>query len=133
MSQLDDIQQLIKNQPREAQINLNIPEKFQNPTQPPLNKWQPELSGDIDIVIKSNGDWYHEGGKIERDSLVSLFASILRREQDGHYYLVTPVEKWRIQVEECALVVVDMDVINQSSAQQQVFFTTNVGRKIFIE
>ena len=47
--------------------------------------------------ITADGDWYHEGGQIKRESLVRLFASILRREEDGEYYLVTPAEKWRIR------------------------------------
>lgn len=76
---------------------------------PPLHLWQPPLSGDIDIHIDRNGDWYHEGGRIERHALVQLFASILRREADGHYYLVTPVEKWRIRVDDAALLVIDVD------------------------
>ena len=58
-------------------------------SQPPIHLWHPELSGDIDIIIRANGDWYHEGGLIKRQQLVKLFASILRRESDGEYYLVT--------------------------------------------
>ena len=76
---------------------------------PPIEKWQPELSGDIDIRIAANGDWFHEGDKIERHALVVLFASILRREADGEYYLVTPVEKWRIAVEDLPLTIVLME------------------------
>jgi uncharacterized protein len=78
---------------------------------PPLHLWHPQLNGDIAIRIDGRGAWYHEGGKIERESLVRLFASILRREEDGHYYLVTPIEKWRIQVEAHALLVTDIDVL----------------------
>ena len=65
---------------------------------PPVSEWSPQLSGDIDIVIDANGNWFHEGSKIQRAALVALFAKILRREHDGEYYLVTPVEKWRIRV-----------------------------------
>lgn len=68
-------------------------------TLPPLDRWCPELSGDIDIRIDAQCRWFHEGGRIERPALVALFARILRREPDGHYYLLTPHEKWRIQVE----------------------------------
>ncbi|MCB1845512.1 MAG: DUF1285 domain-containing protein, partial [Halioglobus sp.] len=77
---------------------------------PPLHLWHPELSGDIPIHIRADGVWFHEGSEIQRDALVRLFASILRRESDGEYYLVTPVEKWRISVELHPLVVVDVDV-----------------------
>lgn len=70
---------------------------------PPLERWQPPLSGDIDIRIDRDGRWWHAGRPIERESLVRLFASILRREADGAHYLVTPVEKWRITVEDAPL------------------------------
>ena len=76
---------------------------------PPLERWHPPLSGDIDIRIAADGSWYHEGGCIRRQPLVALFASILRREDDGDYYLVTPVEKWRIQVELHPLVVTEIN------------------------
>ena len=66
---------------------------------PPLPLWHPPLSGDIAIRIAADGSWYHEGTLIQRKSLVRVFASILRREEDGEYYLVTPGAKWRIEVE----------------------------------
>ena len=93
---------------------------------PPLDLWHPELSGDIDIVIKANGDWFHDGSQIKRQSLIKLFSTILRREDDGDYYLLTPVEKWRIQVEQTALIIVDMDVVNVGQSDQKIIFTTNV-------
>lgn len=96
------------------------------PKKPPLHLWQPELSGDIDIQIKTNGDWYHNGGLIRRKPLVKLFASILRREQDDQYYLVTPVEKWRIRVEDRPLMIVAMQLINAGLSNQQVIFASNV-------
>ena len=76
---------------------------------PPLHLWHPPLSGDIAIRIASDGTWFHEGSVIKRDALVRLFASILRREDDGDYYLVSPYEKWRIAVESHPLVVTDFD------------------------
>ncbi|TGD73658.1 DUF1285 domain-containing protein [Mangrovimicrobium sediminis] len=76
---------------------------------PPLHLWHPQLSGEIDIRIAADGTWYHQGDPILREPLRNLFASILRREDDGHYYLVTPVEKWRIRVELHPLQVVDVD------------------------
>lgn len=76
---------------------------------PPVEQWNPDLSGDIDIAIRRDGSWWHEGGEIRRFELVKLFASILRREADGGYYLVTPVEKWRITVEDLPLFIVDVE------------------------
>lgn len=66
---------------------------------PPLEKWHPELSGDMDMVIRADGTWWHEGERIKRQELVNLFASILRHENND-YFLITPVEKWRIKVED---------------------------------
>ena len=96
---------------------------------PPLHLWQPELSGDIDIVIHRDGSWSHEGSPIRRESLVKLFASILRREGDGHYYLVTPVEKWRIRVEGLPLQVVDFDRVPAPDGEQQFDVLTNTGHR----
>jgi hypothetical protein len=100
-----------------------------DPGNPPLQLWHPQLSGDIDIVIKADGSWIHEGRPIERQALVNLFASILRREEDGEYYLVTPVEKWRLQVEALPLVVIDFDVENPGQPDQQLTVTLNTERQ----
>ena len=91
---------------------------------PPVELWDPPLSGDIDIRITRNGDWYHEGGLIKRQPLVKLFSSILKREGDD-YFLVTPVEKWRIQVEDVPFTVIALE--RSEDANGQVLrFTTNV-------
>lgn len=95
---------------------------------PPVQQWQPPLSGDIDIRIARNGDWYHEGTRFNRQALVTLFASILRREGDG-YFLVTPVEKWRITVEDAPFVAIDCEVLGEGDRQQLVFIT-NVDDRV---
>ena len=64
---------------------------------PGLATWQPKLSGSMDLVIDANGRWIHEGSEITRPRLVNLFTRIMRREGD-EYFLLTPVEKWQIQV-----------------------------------
>lgn len=92
---------------------------------PPIDKWHPELSGDIDIVIKSDGRWIHEGGEIKRHKLVKLFASILRREDDDEYYLVTPAEKWRVTVEDLPLQIIDFEV-NDLADGRRIAVKTNV-------
>ncbi|AHK15850.1 DUF1285 domain-containing protein [Thalassolituus oleivorans] len=71
---------------------------------PPVMSWNPELSGDMDMVIRKDGTWWHEGVKIERKKLVQVFSTILRKEGDD-YFLLTPVEKWRIRVEDLPFVV----------------------------
>jgi len=103
-----------------------------DPANPPLHLWHPEFSGDIDILIDAEGRWSHEGVAIARESLVRLFASILRREDDGQYYLVTPVEKWRIKVEALPLQIVDFDIASPGTTDQQVWVTTNTGRRYLL-
>ncbi len=93
--------------------------------QPPVHLWQPDRSGVIDIRIDRTGQWFHEGGRIRRQPLVDLFAGILRREDDG-FYLVTPVEKLKIDVEDAPFVAVDLDV-RGTGAEAELLFTTNVG------
>jgi hypothetical protein len=65
--------------------------------------WNPSREGEIDIRIEADGNWYHEGKRFRRESLVRLFASVLRREPGG-YYLVTPAEKLRIEVDDAPFV-----------------------------
>ncbi len=95
---------------------------------PPLQLWQPPLSGDIDIEIRRDGSWWHEGAQIARIELVRLFASILRREGENHF-LVTPVEKWRIRVLDAPFVAVALEVFGEGG-EQLLVFETNVGERI---
>lgn len=96
---------------------------------PPVESWHPPLSGDIDIRIARDGAWYHEGGVIARLELVRLFASLLKREGD-EYFLVTPVEKWRIQVEDVPFSVVALTCERDPDGIQQLVFVTNVGDQV---
>ena len=91
---------------------------------PPLEKWNPPFCGDLDMQIKRDGTWFYEGTPIGRKELVKLFATILWREGDD-YFLVTPVEKVGIQVEDAPFVAVDFDVTG-AGADQTLTFTTNV-------
>lgn len=99
---------------------------------PPLHLWHPELSGNIDIRIDREGNWIHEGEKITRQSIVNLFASILRREDDGDYYLVTPGEKWRIQVDLLPLMVTDIEWERVSPADPLLRATLNTGKTVAV-
>lgn len=92
---------------------------------PPVHLWTPEYSGEIDIRITRDGTWIHEGGEIRREGLVRLFSSILKRE-GGKYFLVTPVEKWGITVEDAPFVATDMTVKGEGR-DQRLNFTTHVG------
>nr|WP_298059294.1 DUF1285 domain-containing protein [uncultured Halomonas sp.] len=75
---------------------------------PPLDEWQPALSGDMNINIRADGSWWHEGQPFARPKVARLLATLLRHDADG-YCLVTPVERWRIQVEDLPLVAVEAD------------------------
>ncbi|WP_170349702.1 DUF1285 domain-containing protein [Ruegeria atlantica] len=92
---------------------------------PPVHLWNPPFSGDLDIKIAKDGTWSYLGSPINRFELVKLFSSILKKE-DGKYYLVTPVEKVGITVEDAPFVAVDFDVEGEGDGQS-VTFSTHVG------
>ena len=88
---------------------------------PPVHLWNPPFCGDLDIRIARDGSWHYLGTPIGRDAMVRLFGSILRR--DGtDYFLVTPVEKVRITVEDAPFVAVDFRVEGD-----RLVFVTNLG------
>lgn len=95
---------------------------------PPVHLWNPPYSGDLDMRIARDGTWYHEGGVIRRPAMVKLFSSILKLE-DGKYFLVTPVEKVGITVEDAPFVAVDADAAGNGEAQV-LTFTTHVGDRV---
>jgi hypothetical protein len=92
----------------------------------PLEKWNPSHCGYVDIAIDRDGRWFHEGSEIKRAELVSLFAGLLRREEDGCYYLVTPVEKVEVSVALHPLMVVDATPMG-SGAEQVLALVLNTG------
>ena len=76
---------------------------------PPVHLWNPPYCGEMDLRIARDGSWIHEGTPIGREAMVRLFASILKKEE-GRFYLVTPVEKLGITVEDAPFIAVDMEV-----------------------
>lgn len=95
---------------------------------PPVHLWNPPYCGEMDLRIARDGTWFHEGTPIGRVPLVKLFASILKLEE-GRFYLVTPVEKLGIEVEDAPFLVVDFWV-EACEAGQALTFTTNVGDEV---
>jgi uncharacterized protein len=92
----------------------------------PVECWDPPHCGAIDMRVASDGTWHYCGSPIGREALVRLFASILRREPDGEYVLVTPVEKIGIAVDDAPFLAVEM--ARQGSGRQQALtFRTYVG------
>ncbi|MBO9445885.1 DUF1285 domain-containing protein [Ruegeria sp. R14_0] len=92
---------------------------------PPVHLWNPPFCGDLDIRIAKNGSWSYLGSPITRFELVKLFSSILKKEGEK-YFLVTPVEKVGIIVEDAPFVAVDFDAVGEEEAQS-LTFTTHVG------
>ncbi|MGB5865250.1 MAG: DUF1285 domain-containing protein [Sulfitobacter sp.] len=92
---------------------------------PPVEQWNPPFCGDIDMEIRRDGTWFYEGTPIGRPGLVKLFASILIREDDT-YFLVTPVEKVGIRVQDAPFVAVDFEASGEGP-EQRLSFTTNLG------
>ncbi|HEX7761779.1 MAG TPA: DUF1285 domain-containing protein [Caulobacteraceae bacterium] len=88
---------------------------------PPVHLWHPAHCGEIDIVIKRNGLWFHEGTPIGREALVRLFSTVLRKDPDG-FHLVTPVEKMKITVEDAPFIAIRVDREGEA-----LKFLTNVG------
>lgn len=105
---------------------------------PPLEKWYPEYCGEMDLVIKANGEWWHEGRPIRRQKMVDLFAKILWKEQDD-YFLKTPVEKIKIQVEDAPLLISAVDQVEidgkqylQMTTQNQDVFVIDAEHPIYM-
>lgn len=93
---------------------------------PPVEQWNPDRCGDSEMRIARDGTWYHQGSPIRRETLVRLFSSILRREPDGHYVLVTPAEKLDIVVEEAPFTAVELKT-QGTGRDRQVAFRLNIG------
>lgn len=91
---------------------------------PPVEKWNPPFCGDINMEIKRDGTWFYENTPIGRKELVRLFSTILWREGD-EYFLVTPVEKVGIRVEDVPFIAEDMNKDDDA-----IHFTTNTGDKM---
>ena len=88
---------------------------------PPVHLWHPAHCGEIDIVIKRDGLWFHEGSPIGREALVRLFSTVLRKDPDG-FVLVTPAEKLAITVEDAPFIAVRVDRVDDA-----LRLLTNVG------
>lgn len=88
---------------------------------PPVERWNPPHCGHSEMRIARDGTWYHQGGPIGRAAMVRLFSTLLRREADGGFVLVTPVEKLTIDVEDAPFVAVEMKAEGQAEATRLAF------------
>jgi len=110
-------------QPDDLLILLEKAEKDESGL-PPVHAWKPERHADIDMRIARDGTWYYEGSPIERERMVALFSTILLREGED-YFLITPVEKLRIQVDDAPFVAGEVQQVDN-----KLVFTTNVGSHV---
>ena len=92
---------------------------------PPVERWEPAYCGEMDMVIRRDGSWWHEGTRIGREKLIRLFSRILRKDADGRTYLVTPAEKIRIEVEAAPFLAVRVDAAG-AGEDQRIAFLTNM-------
>lgn len=99
---------------------------------PPVERWNPPLCGSIDIRIAADGTWFHDGGPINRTRLARLFSSLLRKDEDGVTYLVTPKEKLSITVEDAPLVAVD-HAAKPGSAGDVLVLRTSMGDVVEVD
>ena len=93
---------------------------------PPVERWNPDFCGDLDMEIKADGTWFYLGTPIGRMPLVQLFSTVLRKDADGKTYLVTPVEKVGIRVEDAPFIAVEVNASGEGEARV-LTFRTNVG------
>jgi len=106
--------------------NNNNNRRGPNPLTRTYESWNPEFCGDIDMEIRRDGTWFYMGTPIGRMPLVQLFSTVLRKDEDGRTYLVTPVERVGIRVEDAPFVAVEMNASGQGD-EQVITFRTNVG------
>jgi hypothetical protein len=113
-----------------AQIQKQIGESgsANSSSPPPVEKWDPPFCGDMNLVVKRSGQWWHEGTPFTRAKLIQLLASVLKKEGED-YFLVTPVEKIGIQVEDVPFVVIDAVV---DAVSKRIHINTQVGDSVAI-
>ncbi|MBI1180854.1 MAG: DUF1285 domain-containing protein [Alphaproteobacteria bacterium] len=105
--------------------------RLQDKKLPPVHKWNPDFCGDIDMRIARDGTWYYMGSPIGRKPMVKLFSTVIRRDGD-QFFLVTPVEKLGITVEDAPFVAVEADTYKDGRGQA-VVFRTNVDDEVIAD
>lgn len=111
-----------------AQLNQQLGSSSGSKKLPPVELWNPDFCGDIDLQIKNDGTWFYNGTPFKRLSLVQLFASVLKKEEDK-YYLVTPVEKVGIEVEDVPFVLTQW----QQQDDKSILVSTNLGDEFLLD
>ncbi|ABC29555.1 uncharacterized protein conserved in bacteria [Hahella chejuensis KCTC 2396] len=102
-----------------------------NAKRPPVETWNPTVEVSVDIRIQRDGKWFYQGNPIERMALVKLFASVLKKE-GRDYFLVTPVEKAKIEVEDAPFVITAMERYQNDAGQPCIILTTNLDESALV-
>ena len=98
---------------------------------PPVHMWNPDCIQDIDLRITRDGTWYYQGSPINRERMVKLFSTILRRDGD-EFFLITPVEKVRVQVDLAPFIAIRMETMVEAGGPA-VAFQTNTGDVVVVD
>jgi len=98
---------------------------------PPVHLWNPPFCGDLDMRIAADGTWFYMNSPIGRKPLFKLFSSVLRHDEDGKYYLVTPVEKCGIRVDDAPFLAIRMKTEGVGKSQV-ISFETNVDDEVVV-
>jgi uncharacterized protein len=98
----------------------------------PVERWNPPFLGDLDMRIAADGTWFYMGSPITRARMVRLFSSVLRRDEDGRTYLVTPAERFAITVDDAPFLAVRM-AVSGAGREQSVSFETNVDDEVTVD
>lgn len=101
-------------------------------TLPPVELWDPPLSGKMDCLIKRDGSWWIDTEPVQNKRLIRLYSTVLKREGE-EYFLITPVEKWQIQVEDLPFLVVELEIQDKLTTAQTIRARTNVGDWLTID
>ena len=99
---------------------------------PPVETWDPDFCGHSAMRIARDGTWFHEGAPIDRPAMVRLFSTVLRREADGSYALVTPVEKLTIDVEDAPFIAVEVKSDGEGR-DRRIAFRLNTGDLVTVD
>lgn len=110
----------------------DIIKQIKDKKHPPVHLWNPDFCGELDIRIARDGTWYYLNSPIGRKRLVKLFSSVLRYDDDGRYYLVTPAEKIGIIVDDAPFVAVEM--FSEGMGKDQILsFRTHVDEYVVVD
>lgn len=99
---------------------------------PPVESWEPANVGDSEMRIASDGKWFHQGGEITRPAMIRAFSSLLRRDADGRYWLVTPQQKLSIIVDDAPFIAVELQSEGEGP-ERSLAFRLNSDDLIFAD